>query len=106
MIEVTATISVAASSVQRSSQWRRASSIGSKESDGWAIAGESYSAGRSREPPGRYGHVMEPRITPATRSQLGFVNSLIVGALGRATGGPPPHIFTTLGRHRSLFRRW
>ena len=49
---------------------------------------------------------MEPRITPATRSQLGFVNSLIVGALGRATGGPPPHIFTTLGRHRSLFRRW
>src|SRR6185312_12191767 len=32
MIEVTATISVAASLVQRSSQWRRASSIGSKGS--------------------------------------------------------------------------
>src|ERR1700761_5935426 len=49
---------------------------------------------------------MEPRIAPGTRSQLGFVNSLIVGALGRATGGRPPHIFTTLGRHRGLFRRW
>jgi AhpD family alkylhydroperoxidase len=49
---------------------------------------------------------MEPRIAPGTRSQLGFVNSLIVGALGRATGGAPAHIFTTLGRHRGLFRRW
>jgi AhpD family alkylhydroperoxidase len=49
---------------------------------------------------------MEPRIAPGRRSQLGFVNSLIVGALGKATGGPPPHIFTTLGRHRGLFRRW
>src|SRR4051812_22781830 len=39
MIEVTATISVAAPLVQRSSQWRRASSIGSKEREGWAIAG-------------------------------------------------------------------
>jgi alkylhydroperoxidase family enzyme len=47
-----------------------------------------------------------PRIAPGTRRQLGFVNSLIVGALGRATGGRPPHIFTTLGRHRGLFRRW
>jgi AhpD family alkylhydroperoxidase len=49
---------------------------------------------------------MEPRIAPGTRRQLGFFNSLIVGALGRATGGRPPHIFTTLGRHRGLFRRW
>lgn len=49
---------------------------------------------------------MEPRIAPGTRRQLGFVNSLIVGALGRATGGRPPHIFTTLGRHRGLSRRW
>ena len=56
--------------------------------------------------PGGYGHGMKPRIAPGTRSQLGFVNSLIAGALGRATGGPPPHIFTTLGRHRGLFRRW
>jgi AhpD family alkylhydroperoxidase len=49
---------------------------------------------------------MKPRIPPGTRAQLGFVNSLIVGALGRVTGGPPPHIFTTLGRNRGLFRRW
>ena len=26
--------------------------------------------------------------------------------LGRATGGRPPNIFTTLARHRGLFRRW
>ena len=26
--------------------------------------------------------------------------------LGLATGGRPPHIFTTLARHRGLFRRW
>ncbi len=46
------------------------------------------------------------RIAPGTRRQLGFVNSLLVGAIGRATGGRPPHVFTTLGRHRGLFRRW
>jgi AhpD family alkylhydroperoxidase len=49
---------------------------------------------------------MEPRIAPGTRAQLGFVNSLIVGAIGRATGGRPPNVFTTLGRNRGLFRRW
>jgi alkylhydroperoxidase family enzyme len=48
----------------------------------------------------------KPRIAPGTRRQLGFANSLLVGVLGRATGGRPPHIFTTLGRHRGLFRRW
>jgi AhpD family alkylhydroperoxidase len=49
---------------------------------------------------------MKPRITPGTRSQMGFANSLIVGFLGRATKRHPPHIFTTLARHRRLFRRW
>ncbi len=48
----------------------------------------------------------KPRIAPGTRRQLGFVNSLLVGVIGRATGGRPPHVFTTLGRHRRLFRRW
>jgi AhpD family alkylhydroperoxidase len=49
---------------------------------------------------------MEPRIAPGTRAQLGFVNSLLVGAIGKATGGRPPNVFTTLGRNRGLFRRW
>lgn len=26
--------------------------------------------------------------------------------LGRAVGGDPPHVFTTLARHRALFRPW
>lgn len=48
----------------------------------------------------------EPRIAPGTRRQIGPVNAAIAWAIGRATGGRPPHVFTTLARHRSLFRRW
>lgn len=47
-----------------------------------------------------------PRIAPGGRAEIGLVNDLISRALGAATGGDPPHVFTTLGRHRSLFRRW
>lgn len=46
------------------------------------------------------------RITPGTRGQIGAVNAAIVWVLGRATGGGPPNVFTTLARHRGLFRRW
>jgi alkylhydroperoxidase family enzyme len=48
----------------------------------------------------------EPRITPGDRRQLGLINFAIVKVAGRVTRGRPPHIFTTLGRHRGLFRRW
>lgn len=47
-----------------------------------------------------------PRIAPGGRTELGLVNTLIARIAGLAAGGPPPHIFTTLGRHRGLFRRW
>jgi AhpD family alkylhydroperoxidase len=47
-----------------------------------------------------------PRIAPGTRREIGLVNYGIVRAVGLATGGPPPNLFTTLARHRSLFRRW
>lgn len=47
-----------------------------------------------------------PRIAPGTRSQIGWVNSGIVRLAGLATRGKPPHLFTTLARHRGLFRRW
>ncbi len=47
-----------------------------------------------------------PRIAPGTRRQLGFLNAGIARLAGLATRGKPPHIFTTLGRHRGLFRRW
>jgi AhpD family alkylhydroperoxidase len=48
----------------------------------------------------------EPRVPPGTARDIGPVNALIVRALGAATGGAPPHVFTTLARHRRLFRRW
>ena len=48
----------------------------------------------------------EPRISPGTREQLGLINALIARASSLATGGRPLHLFTTLGRHRGLFRRW
>jgi alkylhydroperoxidase family enzyme len=47
-----------------------------------------------------------PRIRPGTRREIGPLNAAIVRVLGLATGGRPPHIFTTLARHRGLFRRW
>lgn len=47
-----------------------------------------------------------PRIGPGNRRQIGLVNSAIVWVIGRATGGRPPNVFTTLARHRGLFRRW
>ncbi len=34
------------------------------------------------------------------------MNHAIVRVIGAATGGTPPNVFTTLARHRRLFRRW
>jgi AhpD family alkylhydroperoxidase len=48
----------------------------------------------------------KPRIAPGDRRQLGWVNFAIARLIGVVTRGRPPHIFTTLGRHRGLFRRW
>jgi AhpD family alkylhydroperoxidase len=47
-----------------------------------------------------------PRIPPGGRRRIGLVNWAIVRALGRASGGRPPNVFTTLARNRGLFRRW
>jgi NAD(P)-dependent dehydrogenase (short-subunit alcohol dehydrogenase family)/alkylhydroperoxidase family enzyme len=56
-------------------------------------------------PPPRAG--LKPRIPPGTRAEIGWLGALIAAALGRAarTEGPP-NIFTTLARHRRLFRAW
>ena len=50
---------------------------------------------------------MAPRITPGTRADTGLINQTIarVIGLGGGTVGPPA-LFTTLGRHRRLFRPW
>lgn len=47
-----------------------------------------------------------PRIAPGSRRDTGTLNMAIARALGLATGGGPPHVFTTLGRQRRLFRGW
>jgi alkylhydroperoxidase family enzyme len=47
-----------------------------------------------------------PRIGPGTPAEIGRVNFLVARVLGLAMGSGPPHIFTTLARHRGLFRRW
>jgi alkylhydroperoxidase family enzyme len=49
----------------------------------------------------------EPRIRPGTRAEIGAVNSLITQVIARGAGtADPPHVFTTLARHRRLFRPW
>src|SRR3954469_4480447 len=50
---------------------------------------------------------MTARIPPGTRRQTGILNALIARVIGLAAGTQgPPALFTTLGRHRRLFRRW
>ena len=46
------------------------------------------------------------RIAPGGRAEIGLVNAGLARLIGLATGGRPPHIFTTLARNRGLFRRW
>lgn len=48
----------------------------------------------------------EPRIPPGSWRDIGVANTLIARVLGLAAGTNPPHVFTTLARHRSLFWRW
>ena len=48
----------------------------------------------------------QPRIPPGGRRRIGPLNAAIVWAIGRASGGRPPNVFTTLARNRGLFRRW
>jgi AhpD family alkylhydroperoxidase len=50
--------------------------------------------------------VQVPRIYPGSVREIGWVNWGIVKLLGVAVGGDPPHLFSTLARHRRLFRRW
>ncbi len=47
-----------------------------------------------------------PRIAPGSAAETGRVNFLLARAIGVAAGGGPPNLFTTLARHRRLFRRW
>ena len=47
-----------------------------------------------------------PRIAPGTSDEVGRLNFGLTRIIGAATGGAPPNVFTTLARHRTLFRPW
>lgn len=46
------------------------------------------------------------RVPPADRRDLGPLARLTAAGAARATRGEPLRVFTTLGRHRRLFRAW
>lgn len=56
--------------------------------------------------PAEHPRSQTPRLAPGTAREIGRLNFLIARALGLATGGGPPNVFTTLSRHRRLFRPW
>lgn len=47
-----------------------------------------------------------PRIPPGSRKDIGVVNLATAKLLGVASGGGPPNLFTTLARHRRMYRPW
>ncbi|MFS0884555.1 carboxymuconolactone decarboxylase family protein [Aeromicrobium sp. 179-A 4D2 NHS] len=47
-----------------------------------------------------------PRVTPGDRDGLGLVNHALGRLMSRATRVREAHLFTTLGRHRWLYRAW
>jgi alkylhydroperoxidase family enzyme len=49
---------------------------------------------------------MDVRIAPVPLEELGPLARVVARVVGRATIGEPPRVFTTLGRHRRLFRSW
>jgi AhpD family alkylhydroperoxidase len=58
--------------------------------------------------PGQVRRPEKPRIAPGTRAEIGPVNAALCAAiaLGARTPRRPPRVFTTLARHRGLFRAW
>jgi alkylhydroperoxidase family enzyme len=49
---------------------------------------------------------MDVRIPPPALGELGPLARGVATVIGWATIGAPPGVFTTLGRHRRLFRSW
>lgn len=48
----------------------------------------------------------QPRIAPGRLRDTGPVIGALARVAGLVTGTNPPHVFTTLGRHRGLFWGW
>ena len=47
-----------------------------------------------------------PRIAPGSRGELGLPTWAFTRIAGVAMRSNPPNLFTTIGRHRGLFRGW
>jgi AhpD family alkylhydroperoxidase len=47
-----------------------------------------------------------PRVPPGRRADIGPLNAVITGIAGRSIRRRAPNVFTTLARHRRLFRAW
>lgn len=47
-----------------------------------------------------------PRILPGSRRDIGIVGWVVAEVSGRYNGTKAPNLFTTLGRHKPLFRGW
>jgi AhpD family alkylhydroperoxidase len=51
--------------------------------------------------------VTAPRIAPGRRRDIGLANWTMISAGAKVAGvSGPPHLFTTMARHKSLFRAW
>jgi AhpD family alkylhydroperoxidase len=49
----------------------------------------------------------QPRITPGSRAEIGLANWTMIATGARvAKVSGLPHLFTTMARHRALFRAW
>ncbi|MGO9559376.1 MAG: carboxymuconolactone decarboxylase family protein [Acidimicrobiales bacterium] len=49
---------------------------------------------------------MDVRVPPLPQERLGPLARLVGRGAALVTAGDPPHIFSTLGRHRRLLRAW
>lgn len=47
-----------------------------------------------------------PRLAPGSAQDIGRLNFALARLLGAVAGGGPPNVFTTLARHRTVFRKW
>src|SRR5947209_3470316 len=47
-----------------------------------------------------------PRLRPGSRAEIGLINGTVCWVAGRVAGTGPLNLFTTLARHRRLFRGW
>jgi len=56
--------------------------------------------------PGRVRRTARVRVAPGGRAELGAVNALLCRVIAWRFGTGVPHVFSTLGRHRRLFRPW